>query len=82
MPWPARTAAAAAPAGAGGRGGGERPAYFATGWTNGHNPWAIALVVTMATFAVVFSQSWILVPLTYGFLARVAERTAERWPAP
>ncbi len=29
-------------------------------------------VVTMATLAVVFSQSWLLVPLTYGFLARVA----------
>jgi DHA2 family multidrug resistance protein len=28
----------------------ERPAYFSTGWTDGHNPWAIALVVTMATF--------------------------------
>ena len=24
--------------------------YFATGWTGGRNPWAIALVVTMATF--------------------------------
>jgi DHA2 family multidrug resistance protein len=27
-----------------------RPAYFETGWTGGHNPWAIALVVSMATF--------------------------------
>ncbi|MFO0727555.1 MAG: DHA2 family efflux MFS transporter permease subunit [Myxococcota bacterium] len=27
-----------------------RPAYFLTGWTNGHNPWAIAMVVTLATF--------------------------------
>jgi DHA2 family multidrug resistance protein len=26
------------------------PDYFATGWTGGRNPWAIALVVTMATF--------------------------------
>jgi DHA2 family multidrug resistance protein len=26
------------------------PEYFATGWTGGRNPWAIALVVTMATF--------------------------------
>jgi DHA2 family multidrug resistance protein len=26
------------------------PDYFATGWTGGKNPWAIALVVTMATF--------------------------------
>jgi DHA2 family multidrug resistance protein len=40
--------AAAAPA---------RPAYFATGWTNGHNPWAIALVVTMATFMEVLDTS-------------------------
>jgi MFS transporter, DHA2 family, multidrug resistance protein len=34
-----------------------RPAYFATGWTNGHNPWAIALVVTMATFMEVLDTS-------------------------
>jgi DHA2 family multidrug resistance protein len=27
-----------------------RPSYFETGWTGGKNPWAIALVVTMATF--------------------------------
>jgi DHA2 family multidrug resistance protein len=27
-----------------------RPSYFETGWTGGHNPYAIALVVTMATF--------------------------------
>jgi len=40
--------AAAAPA---------RPAYFDTGWTNGHNPWAIALVVTMATFMEVLDTS-------------------------
>ncbi len=35
----------------------ERPAYFATGWTNGHNPWVIALVVTMATFMEVLDTS-------------------------
>ncbi|HVY41068.1 MAG TPA: DHA2 family efflux MFS transporter permease subunit [Polyangia bacterium] len=35
----------------------QRPAYFATGWTNGHNPWAIALVVTMATFMEVLDTS-------------------------
>ncbi|HVZ89343.1 MAG TPA: DHA2 family efflux MFS transporter permease subunit [Polyangia bacterium] len=34
-----------------------RPAYFATGWTNGHNPWVIALVVTMATFMEVLDTS-------------------------
>ena len=34
-----------------------RPAYFATGWTTGHNPWAIALVVTMATFMEVLDTS-------------------------
>ena len=34
-----------------------RPAYFATGWTGGHNPWAIALVVTMATFMEVLDTS-------------------------
>jgi len=34
-----------------------RPAYFQTGWTNGHNPWAIALVVTMATFMEVLDTS-------------------------
>jgi DHA2 family multidrug resistance protein len=36
---------------------GERPAYFATGWTGGRNPWAIALVVTMATFMEVLDTS-------------------------
>jgi DHA2 family multidrug resistance protein len=35
----------------------ERPAYFATGWTGGFNPWAIALVVTMATFMEVLDTS-------------------------
>jgi DHA2 family multidrug resistance protein len=35
----------------------ERPAYFTTGWTGGHNPWAIALVVTMATFMEVLDTS-------------------------
>jgi DHA2 family multidrug resistance protein len=34
-----------------------RPAYFDTGWTDGHNPWAIALVVTMATFMEVLDTS-------------------------
>ncbi len=35
----------------------ERPDYFATGWTGGRNPWAIALVVTMATFMEVLDTS-------------------------
>src|ERR1700689_31483 len=35
----------------------ERPAYFQTGWTGGRNPWAIALVVTMATFMEVLDTS-------------------------
>jgi MFS transporter, DHA2 family, multidrug resistance protein len=35
----------------------QRPAYFETGWTGGHNPWAIALVVTMATFMEVLDTS-------------------------
>jgi DHA2 family multidrug resistance protein len=35
----------------------ERPSYFQTGWTGGHNPWAIALVVTMATFMEVLDTS-------------------------
>ncbi len=34
-----------------------RPEYFKTGWTGGHNPWAIALVVTMATFMEVLDTS-------------------------
>ena len=34
-----------------------RAAYFTTGWTNGHNPWVIALVVTMATFMEVLDTS-------------------------
>ena len=38
-------------------GGAARPAYFDTGWTGGHNPWAIALVVTMATFMEVLDTS-------------------------
>jgi MFS transporter, DHA2 family, multidrug resistance protein len=33
------------------------PDYFATGWTGGRNPWAIALVVTMATFMEVLDTS-------------------------
>jgi DHA2 family multidrug resistance protein len=44
-------------AGGGVAGGAERPAYFTTGWTGGHNPWAIALVVTMATFMEVLDTS-------------------------
>jgi DHA2 family multidrug resistance protein len=35
----------------------ERPAYLQTGWTGGRNPWAIALVVTMATFMEVLDTS-------------------------
>ncbi len=31
--------------------------YFATGWTNGRNPWLIAVVVTMATFMEVLDTS-------------------------
>ncbi len=34
-----------------------RPAYFQTGWTGGKNPWAIALVVTLATFMEVLDTS-------------------------
>ncbi len=34
-----------------------RPAYFATGWTGGRNPWAIALVVTLATFMEILDTS-------------------------
>jgi DHA2 family multidrug resistance protein len=34
-----------------------KPEYFATGWTGGHNPWAIALVVTLATFMEVLDTS-------------------------
>ena len=33
------------------------PSYFETGWTGGRNPWAIALVVTMATFMEVLDTS-------------------------
>ncbi|HEY2517404.1 MAG TPA: DHA2 family efflux MFS transporter permease subunit, partial [Polyangiaceae bacterium] len=43
------SAAPAAPA--------ARPSYFTTGWTGGHNPWAVALVVTMATFMEVLDTS-------------------------
>jgi DHA2 family multidrug resistance protein len=35
----------------------ETPAYFATGWTGGRNPWIIALTVTMATFMEVLDTS-------------------------
>jgi MFS transporter, DHA2 family, multidrug resistance protein len=34
-----------------------RPAYFETGWTGGRSPWAIALVVSMATFMEVLDTS-------------------------
>jgi MFS transporter, DHA2 family, multidrug resistance protein len=34
-----------------------QPAYMTTGWTGGRNPWAIALVVTMATFMEVLDTS-------------------------
>jgi DHA2 family multidrug resistance protein len=34
-----------------------QPDYFATGWTGGRNPWAIALVVTMATFMEILDTS-------------------------
>jgi DHA2 family multidrug resistance protein len=34
-----------------------RAAYLTTGWTGGRNPWAIALVVTMATFMEVLDTS-------------------------
>ncbi len=37
--------------------GAARPSYFETGWTGGHNPWAIALVVTLATFMEVLDTS-------------------------
>jgi DHA2 family multidrug resistance protein len=33
------------------------PSYLTEGWTGGHNPWAIALVVTMATFMEVLDTS-------------------------
>jgi DHA2 family multidrug resistance protein len=33
------------------------PDYFKTGWTGGHNPWVIALVVTLATFMEVLDTS-------------------------
>jgi len=34
-----------------------QPDYFATGWTGGHNPWVVALVVTMATFMEILDTS-------------------------
>jgi MFS transporter, DHA2 family, multidrug resistance protein len=43
----------------------ERPAYFSTGWTGGRNPWAIALVVTMATFMEVLDTSIANVSLSH-----------------
>ena len=33
------------------------PDYSATGWTGGHNPWAIAFVVTLATFMEILDTS-------------------------
>jgi DHA2 family multidrug resistance protein len=57
----AGAAGAAAPAGAragaGDPAANQPPAYFATGWTGGHNPWVIALVVTMATFMEILDTS-------------------------
>jgi DHA2 family multidrug resistance protein len=35
----------------------DAPDYFRTGWTGGHNPWAIALVVTLATFMEILDTS-------------------------
>jgi DHA2 family multidrug resistance protein len=34
-----------------------QPDYFATGWTGGHHPWAIAMVVTLATFMEILDTS-------------------------
>jgi DHA2 family multidrug resistance protein len=42
-----------------------QPAYFATGWTGGHNPWVIALVVTMATFMEILDTSIANVSLSH-----------------
>jgi DHA2 family multidrug resistance protein len=33
------------------------PDYFVTGWNGGHNPWIIALVVTLATFMEILDTS-------------------------
>jgi DHA2 family multidrug resistance protein len=49
-----------AASGGGARGGAAAlpaPSYAATGWTGGRNPWAIALVVTLATFMEVLDTS-------------------------
>jgi DHA2 family multidrug resistance protein len=54
---PASSEAAVASGGQGTGGEATPPAYFATGWTGGHNPWAIALVVTLATFMEVLDTS-------------------------
>jgi len=37
--------------------GAGHPSYFDTGWTGGRSPWAIALVVSMATFMEVLDTS-------------------------
>jgi DHA2 family multidrug resistance protein len=37
--------------------GANPPDTFATGWTGGHHPWAIAMVVTLATFMEVLDTS-------------------------
>src|SRR3954464_1765520 len=42
-----------------------QPEYFKTGWTGGRNPWAIALVVTMATFMEVLDTSIANVSLSH-----------------
>ncbi|HEY8090315.1 MAG TPA: DHA2 family efflux MFS transporter permease subunit [Polyangiaceae bacterium] len=51
------TAAAATAGAPGAMPASRQPDYFATGWTGGRNPWAIALVVTMATFMEILDSS-------------------------
>jgi DHA2 family multidrug resistance protein len=53
----AAAATAGAPSGPAPRPAVPAPSYFATGWTGGRNPWAIALVVTMATFMEILDTS-------------------------
>ena len=55
----------------------ERPGYFTTGWTGGRNPWAIALVVTMATFMEVLDTSIANVSLPHIAGQRFRSRTDE-----
>jgi DHA2 family multidrug resistance protein len=35
----------------------QQPDYFRTGWTGGHSPWTVALVVTLATFMEILDTS-------------------------